>query len=122
MDELPTARKSQYAALIRDESVLVVWADSVESLIPSAKALEQSLINLIWSGKKRTPLLGSTTSLHSPAGRSGIVPDALPVPDEVIDEEKAEVSVVRPVALISPIVSGLAFGLMVILMGLGISE
>ncbi|OCF41165.1 hypothetical protein I317_04995 [Kwoniella heveanensis CBS 569] len=47
---LARARKHQYAAFIRSEQVLVVWADSVENVIPAAEALEESLIQFIWQG------------------------------------------------------------------------
>ncbi|WWC59194.1 uncharacterized protein I303_101743 [Kwoniella dejecticola CBS 10117] len=47
---LARARKHQYAAFVRSEQVLVVWADAVENVIPAAEALEESLIQFIWQG------------------------------------------------------------------------
>lgn len=51
LDQLPhlaRARKHQYAAFIRDEGVLCVWADAVESIVKTTEDLEQSLIDYIW--------------------------------------------------------------------------
>ncbi|WWC87221.1 uncharacterized protein L201_002109 [Kwoniella dendrophila CBS 6074] len=47
---LARARKHQYAAFVRSEQVLCVWADAVENVIPAAEALEESLIEFIWQG------------------------------------------------------------------------
>ncbi|OCF59087.1 hypothetical protein L486_03586 [Kwoniella mangroviensis CBS 10435] len=47
---LARARKHQYAAFVRSEQVLVVWADAVENVIPAAEALEESLIQFVWQG------------------------------------------------------------------------
>ena len=45
VDEIPhlaRARKHQYAAFVRSEGVLVVWADMVETSIPAAEMLEDA--------------------------------------------------------------------------------
>ncbi|WRT65030.1 uncharacterized protein IL334_001972 [Kwoniella shivajii] len=47
---LARARKHQYAAFIRSEQVLVVWADAVENVVAAAEALEESLIQFVWQG------------------------------------------------------------------------
>jgi hypothetical protein len=46
--ELPRARKHQYAAFIRDECSLLVWADSASRVIDEAMDLEKKIIELIW--------------------------------------------------------------------------
>ena len=54
LDEIPhlaRARKHQYAAFVREEQVLCVWADHVEAVIPAAEALEDALIQFIWRGE-----------------------------------------------------------------------
>ncbi|WVQ83999.1 hypothetical protein IAT38_006144 [Cryptococcus sp. DSM 104549] len=48
---LARARKHQYAAFVRSEQVLCVWADDVEMVIPAAEALEEALIQFIWKGE-----------------------------------------------------------------------
>ncbi|KAJ9116614.1 hypothetical protein QFC20_000547 [Naganishia adeliensis] len=51
LDKLPhlaRARKHQYAAFVRDEGVLCVWADTVETIITATETLERSLIDYVW--------------------------------------------------------------------------
>jgi hypothetical protein len=48
MDDLPRARKHQYAAFIRDECSLLVWADSASRVINDAMDIEKKIIELIW--------------------------------------------------------------------------
>jgi len=48
LDDLPRARKHQYAAFIRDECSLLVWADSAARIIDDAMDLEKKIIELIW--------------------------------------------------------------------------
>ncbi|KAE8540333.1 hypothetical protein D1P53_003278 [Cryptococcus gattii VGV] len=49
---LARARKHQYAAFVRSERVLCVWADDVEMIIPAAELLEELLIRFIWRGEE----------------------------------------------------------------------
>ena len=53
LSHLAGARKHQFAAFCRQEQCLVVWADEVESLVPSAEALEERMIAYVWSGRHR---------------------------------------------------------------------
>jgi len=48
LEGLPRARKHQYAAFIRDESSLLVWADSAYRVLDVAKEIEKKIIELIW--------------------------------------------------------------------------
>lgn len=48
LDELPRARKHQYAAFVRDECCLLVWADSASRVVDDAMDLEKKIIELIW--------------------------------------------------------------------------
>jgi len=49
IEALGNARKNQYAAFVREEGVLVVWADNVQNLIPTAKTIEASLVAFLWA-------------------------------------------------------------------------
>lgn len=49
IEALGSARKNQYAAFVREEGVLVVWADNVQNLIPTAKTIEASLVAFLWA-------------------------------------------------------------------------
>lgn len=48
MEDLPRARKHQYAAFIRDECSLLVWADSASCVVDDAMNIEKKIIELIW--------------------------------------------------------------------------
>lgn len=76
---MASARKNQYAAFVRDEGVLVVWADTVQQIVPTAKAIEASLVAFLWQDEtdefSATPVLNKygaqsprptlTKSMHS---------------------------------------------------------
>jgi hypothetical protein len=48
LEDLPRARKHQYAAFVREECSLLVWADSASKVIDDALAVEKKIIELIW--------------------------------------------------------------------------
>ncbi|KAK9366095.1 glycosyl transferase family group 2-domain-containing protein [Lipomyces kononenkoae] len=48
LDELPRARKYQYAAFIRSESCLVIWADSVQDVINFGSIIERKMVEIVW--------------------------------------------------------------------------
>ncbi|KAK9366565.1 glycosyl transferase family group 2-domain-containing protein [Lipomyces kononenkoae] len=49
LPDLPHARKYQYAAFIRKEGCLMVWADDVRQLISLATLLENRMMELVWT-------------------------------------------------------------------------
>lgn len=70
IEGIASARKNQYAAFVRDEGVLVVWADTVDQVVPSAKAIEASLVAFLWQEEtdeySQTPVLGKN-GISSPS-------------------------------------------------------
>jgi hypothetical protein len=48
LDDLPRARKHQYAAFVRNECSLLVWADGASRVIDDAMDIEKKIIELIW--------------------------------------------------------------------------
>ncbi|KAI0267998.1 glycosyl transferase family group 2-domain-containing protein [Russula aff. rugulosa BPL654] len=58
MSDLPRADKEQCGAFIRDERVLVVWSDNLDTIIPICRDFEDNLIKLVWS--RRHALTGLT--------------------------------------------------------------
>ena len=48
VDDLPRARKHQFAAFLAEEQMLVVWDDDALHLIQRAKAIESELMELVW--------------------------------------------------------------------------
>ncbi|KAG8221569.1 glycosyl transferase family group 2-domain-containing protein [Butyriboletus roseoflavus] len=143
---LPHADKEQNAAFIRDERVLVVWADSLDTIIPIAREFEDRLIRLLW--RNRPPLSSSIISTHSaPPSISGHSPLGTPRPNEKHVEsetptptpprcrrtwygrkvlmspseiEKAREPAQRTTVLYAPFYNGLAAALSVVFMGNGI--
>ena len=48
IDDIPRARKHQFAAFVASEGLLVVWDDDALHLIQRAKAIESELMELVW--------------------------------------------------------------------------
>ena len=48
LDDLPRARKHQFAAFVASEALLVVWDDDPAHLVERAKAIESELMELVW--------------------------------------------------------------------------
>jgi hypothetical protein len=95
LDQLPhlaRARKHQYAAFIRDEGVLCVWADAVESIVKTTEDLEQSLIDYIWHQENAFKKQGFAAHLEAHAQQEKLLANrALPtVNDEGVDSATAE--------------------------------
>jgi hypothetical protein len=48
MEDLPRARKHQFAAFVAAEALLVVWDDDLLHLVQRAEAIESELMELVW--------------------------------------------------------------------------
>jgi hypothetical protein len=48
LDDLPKARKNQFAAFIADETLLVVWDDEPTTIVSRVQTIEDELMELIW--------------------------------------------------------------------------
>ena len=136
LSHLAGARKHQFAAFCRQEQCLVVWADEVETLIPSAEALEQRMIAYVWSGRHHELAAleaeekdsdedeeegwvdrdaGREKQLEEEAGadeegKLGAAPDSWEMRDK------------RPMMLYAPLISGLAIILTFVFIGSGVSK
>lgn len=49
LEDLPRARKHQFAAFVASEGLLVVWDDDALHLVQRAKAIESELMELVWN-------------------------------------------------------------------------
>lgn len=70
LDALPhlaRARKHQYAAFVRDEGVLCVWADAVETIIAATEKLERSLMDYVWHHENASKKHGFAAHLEAHA-------------------------------------------------------
>ncbi|KAH7890394.1 glycosyl transferase family group 2-domain-containing protein [Phlebopus sp. FC_14] len=87
---LPQAEKEQNAAFIRDERVLVVWSDSLDTIIPIARDFEDRLIRLLWRNRPPVSSPVVSTSPSAPGSISGHSHSQLGVTR--IQEKTAELS------------------------------
>ncbi|KAI0339326.1 hypothetical protein BDW22DRAFT_620375 [Trametopsis cervina] len=69
MMDLPMAEKEQCAAFIRDERVLIIWSDSIDTIIPTCRDFEERLIKLLWRSRPHAAHAASASS--HPASASG---------------------------------------------------
>jgi len=51
---LSMAEKEQNGAFIRDERVLVVWTDNLDTIVPQCKDFEEKLMKLVWRSRPTT--------------------------------------------------------------------
>ncbi len=54
VDDIPRARKHQFAAFIASEALLVVWDDDPAHLVERAKSIEAELMQLVWQTGEAT--------------------------------------------------------------------
>ena len=138
LSHLAGARKHQFAAFCRQEACLVVWADEVETLIPSAEALEQRMISYVWSGRYQELAALEEEEKVDEEEEEGWVDqdvnlekrlDRDAAPD--LDKEEAAMGAeelewerrdLRPVMLYAPLISGLAMILTFLFIGSGLRE
>lgn len=95
-EDLPRARKNQFAAFVASEGLLVVWDDDAMHLVDRAKAIESELMELVWK--------------DDPDGE-----EKEEAPGEVVDEERGVEK--RPVHLINAVL--VAFSLALVTVSLG---
>ncbi|KAG2059448.1 hypothetical protein BDR06DRAFT_1003558 [Suillus hirtellus] len=130
---LPQAEKDQNAAFIRDERVLVVWSDSLDTIIPIARDFEDRLIRLLWrtrpplpsthepsiySEKPADPRLTPSSTVNSDSQRRtwfGRV-----VPSQQDPEKTEQKQPARPIMLYAPLYNGLCAALAFIFIGNGV--
>ncbi|KAH8811622.1 glycosyl transferase family group 2-domain-containing protein [Xylogone sp. PMI_703] len=107
IEDLPRARKHQFAAFVASEGLLVVWDDDALHLVPRAKAIESELMELVWksSGPEDEEKRG-------------------PVVQEVrIDEESGEIiPEERPIHLQNTVLVGLTLILIFAALGAGFRQ
>lgn len=49
IQDLPRARKHQYAAFVREQKCLVVWSDSASKVVDQGEELEKKIFDFIWN-------------------------------------------------------------------------
>ncbi|KAM0461895.1 hypothetical protein ACHAPV_002608 [Trichoderma viride] len=105
IDDLPRARKYQFAAFVASEGLLVVWDDDALHLVARAKAIESELMELVW---KR----GGLDEEDSEEKRGP------PVAEVEIDEESGEIiPEKRPIHLQNTVLVSLTLALVTVSLG-----
>jgi hypothetical protein len=126
MPSLGRARKHQYAAFIRDEGVMIVWADDVDAIIPAAEILEEALIHFIWRGEEENAKYNQ--ALVVDAAISAQEKEGADIKEEDMDPEDIEIRRVkkhwkeRPVVLYAPLFDAMSIMLCMCLIALGLSK
>ncbi|KAJ6629846.1 glycosyl transferase family group 2-domain-containing protein [Mycena sp. CBHHK59/15] len=67
MNHLPQAEKEQCGAFLRDERVLVVWSDDIDSIVPLTADFEEKLMKLVWRARAHGSVAPSVTSTAAPS-------------------------------------------------------
>lgn len=129
IEHLARARKHQYAAFVRSEEALVVWADHVELVIPAAEALEEALINFVWRGEEANKKINQSMLIEEEEEKEkALAEDGTEIKEEDMDPEDIALRKMkrhwreRPVMLWAPISDGLSIALVITLIGLGLRE
>lgn len=126
LSHLAGARKHQFAAFCRKEQCLVVWADEVETLVPSVEALEQRMLAFVWSGRHNE--LAEMEDEKDEAWDQDMEKEReleeLADAEEKVGAEAGswEMRERRPVMLYAPLVSGLAIILCFYFIGSGMKN
>ncbi|MCJ1299920.1 hypothetical protein MMC08_002714 [Hypocenomyce scalaris] len=111
IEDLPRARKHQFAAFIASDALLVVWDDEALHLIQRAKAIESELMELVW----RT---GDSEEVEEGQAKKGGQ-----VTEVEIDSESGEIiPEKRPTHLLNTILVGFTLILIVTVLGAGFRE
>ncbi|KAF2820258.1 hypothetical protein CC86DRAFT_459765 [Ophiobolus disseminans] len=129
-------RKFQYAALVREERVLLVWHDELGSIISQAMEIESRILALVW-GTTKSPFGGWDSAVQSSANSTfegsmidmtgevkgtdlDVGVDEVDGDPEKLEAEGAKESLARPLIFTSSVFVGLAMLLIICLVvGLG---
>ena len=110
VDDLPRARKHQFAAFIASEALLVVWDDDPSHLVERAKAIESELMELVWQ-------TGESMEGEDEASDEKKVPR---VNEYEVDSETGEIiPEKRPTNLMNTILVAFTLIIVVVMLGAG---
>ncbi|KAG1781357.1 glycosyl transferase family group 2-domain-containing protein [Suillus placidus] len=120
---LPQAEKDQNAAFIRDERVLVVWSDSLDTIIPIARDFEDRLIRLLWRTKPPLPSTHELSIYSDKPADPRLTPSSInsQKPTCADPEKSSQKQFARPIMLYAPVYNGLAAALAFVFIGNGLT-
>ena len=111
IEDLPRARKHQFAAFIASDGLLVVWDDEALHIMERAKQIESELMELVW----RT---GEPTEAEEGQAKKG--PN---VTEIEVDSESGEIiPEKRATHLLNTILVGFTLIIIVVMLGAGFRE
>jgi hypothetical protein len=131
-----TIKKFQYAALVRQERVLLVWHDELGAILSQAMEIESRILALVW-GTTKSPFGGWDSAVHSSANSTldgsgmdmttdvkgkdlDVDVEEVSGDPEKLDNAAGKESLARPLIFTSSIFVGLAMVLIICLVvGLG---
>ncbi|KAF9231887.1 glycosyl transferase family group 2-domain-containing protein [Melanogaster broomeanus] len=114
ISELPRAEKEQCAAFIRDERVVVVWADNFDDIVPLCRDLEDKMIKLETSrGRGPHNDRNSATPKVKPASSWSwkLTPQASESPTSDPEKDSPSKTQARAIRLYAPFYCGCAVAL-----------
>ncbi|ORY18874.1 glycosyl transferase family group 2-domain-containing protein [Clohesyomyces aquaticus] len=111
IDDLPRARKNQFAAFLAAEAILIVWDDEPRHIISRAQAIEDELVELVW---KNGELIEEKGSME----KKGPAIFAVEM-DEESGQMKPET---RPTSIMNSVLIGIAVAIVVVMIGAGFRE
>ncbi|TLD36321.1 NCP1 protein [Venturia nashicola] len=125
-----STKKLQYAALIREEKLMLVWHDDLDRIMNHAARLEDKLLGLVWGTTVSpfsfayTPGTSANPSLYNFAMEKEKAP--IEIVEEVLEDGQARMakeSLARPLVFTSSVYAGLACLLIIVLLlGFGTSN
>ncbi|KAF2464877.1 uncharacterized protein BDR25DRAFT_380324 [Lindgomyces ingoldianus] len=112
VDDLPKARKNQFAAFLAAEALLIVWDDEPTNIISRAQAIEDELMELVW----RTGEPDDEEEISEKKKVSTVV-------ETEIDEENGEVKPEnRPTNLMNAMLVSVTLLLVILMLGAGFRQ
>lgn len=109
MEDLPRARKHQFAAFVASEGLLVVWDDDPNHMLTRGKEIEKALMDLFWDRKAGGE--DAEFDEKKPGAR---------VTEYEVDEEGEIITQRRPTNLQNSILVGCTIVLVAIMLGAGV--
>ncbi|GAB7356289.1 hypothetical protein MBLNU459_g7093t1 [Dothideomycetes sp. NU459] len=111
MEDLPRARKHQFAAFIASEALLVVWDDDANNLVNRARTIESELMELVWkTGEAEDPD-------EAPVKKGPAV-----VTEEYDAESGEALPEKRPTHLMNTVLVGFTLLIITVMLGAGFRE
>lgn len=113
MEDLPRARKHQFAAFIASEALLVVWDDEAANLPARAKHIETELMDIVWRAGE--PERTADEGAEVKQGPAVVLDEFDPETGELLPEK-------RPVHLQNTVLVAITLLIVVTMLGAGFRE